>query len=381
MFKIKRTDLQFALSLSSKALAQRQQEEVIYRSVRIQTFQSENKNYVMFSANGGHNAVKTTGFPITSYEQPLDVLVECTRLLEVVDKASVEEIVIERLDDENILVTANGENKLRYTSGEVALEFAKYDMNKSLGSMKVKRFMRLCKLASPYATDDIHKAPLIGLCIDNNSIYASDEFKGITIENIGLNIEFQLTFNPIVTEMIKMFADDADANLYLGRMSESHEDTHLVLNIDGVELYILKYQTDYPSNVMVSLNKKFREKHTYSITVVKSDVIQSLNRIGVFVDDNDLLGVMSLKNEENDSVILEVINAKTAEGSKEEVPATLEIDEEYIGRKFYISLSNFKVLLDSIDENAVTFKFSPDTNFISTEINDYLVWLTQKKLD
>ena len=48
MFSIKKEHLRKALALVSKAVAQRQQEEVIYRSVRVSTFKDGDENYVAF---------------------------------------------------------------------------------------------------------------------------------------------------------------------------------------------------------------------------------------------------------------------------------------------------------------------------------------------
>jgi len=375
-FKIGKSELSFALTLTSKALAQRQQEEVIYRAVRITTFEQELGHYVMFSTNGGFNAIITTGFEVSNFKEDVDVLVECQKLLEVIDRSSVEEITIEKIDDENLMVFANGENKLRYLPGEIIAEFPGFNETNKLGEMKVKSFVNICKLTSPFATDDIHKAPLIGLCIDKNNIYATDELKSMTQRNIGLEIPIQLNFNPIAAEMVKMFGDDRVIQFYLGKMTNAMDYTHLTLVIDGVRLFILKYQSEYPVDILDITNKNCVEKNTNIIKLPRISALQTLNRLGIFADENDILALTAIDK----GVVLEVINAKTSESSKELIEAEIKVSEDFLNKAVHTSLANFITLLTVLENEEIAIAFS-DIPFISVNDSNFTAFVTTKNVE
>ena len=144
-FKINKTDLAFALDLCSKALAQRQQEDMTYRSVRLSTFENSGKYFVAFASNGGHNAVTTTGFPIEDYNGAIDVLVECQKLFDITSKSTVDFFRFD-IKEDVLVVKANGESKLRFSSGESIAEFAVYESEQAIGELKVKDFLKLCRL-------------------------------------------------------------------------------------------------------------------------------------------------------------------------------------------------------------------------------------------
>jgi hypothetical protein len=373
-FKIGKADLKFALDLCAKALADRDQEEMIYRSVRIQTFEEAGKHYVALSSNGGFNAIATCGYPIEDWDGDIDVLVECQKLVNVISKATVDFIKFKKLDSEKLLVKANGENKLSFLSSDIMAEFAEFDQEKSIGSMKVKNFVKLCRLATPFSVDDIHKAPLIGLCIDNDNLYATDEKKGHTLLKIGLNLPMQLNFNPVASEMVKVFDGESIINFYLGKMSSADSYTHLIMIVDGVRMFVLKYQTQYPSHIMQQINQRCATNQS-SITFSKSSALQVLSRLSIFVDDNDILGVTPIK----DNVILEVIDLKHNEESKEILPVKLKVEESLMEHRICISLKDFKVILETLDCEEVTVNFGSG-HFLSIVDDSSVCWFVPKNI-
>lgn len=374
-FKINKTDLAFALELCSKALAQRQQEEMIYRSVRLQTFENDGKYFVSFASNGGHNAVLTAGFPIIEYRKPIDVLVECQKLYEVVSKATVDIFSFE-LQGDVLVVKANGQSKLRYFTGDTIAEFATYSTDGCLGEIKVKDFLRLCRLTSPFSTDDIHRAPLIGLCIEKNTLYATDEYKSNTLLNIGLNISQQLNFNPIAADMVKAFDNESVIRFYLGKISSANYYTHLVLVVDGIEMYVLKYKTEYPSAILDNVNSECKRLNVNSMTFSKSAALQVLSRIEIFTDDNNLLAITPLQ----DRIILQVMNADTNEESYEELEAKIVVDRTLLEQKLLISLKDFKVILNTLDSELLTVCFGAGGKFLSIIENNFVCWFMTKNI-
>jgi len=376
-FKMAKKDLEFALTLGSKALAARSQEELVYRAVRIKTFGGD-KPHVGFYTNGGYNAIMTVGYEISAFNgEHLDVLVECQKLLDVIAKSTVDEIKIAQLDEENIQVRANGDNKIRFMPGNMIAEFPKFDPKACIGKMPVKNFANICKLTLPFATEDVHRAPMIGLCIDRNNIYSTDETKGMTLKNIGLEITEQLNFNPIVLEMVKMFNADEEIEFYLSGVSGAHESTHLTLLISGYNLHILKYQSVFPSESLDIVNENCLTKNLSKVTLPRASTLQTLNRIGVFADENDLLSITPFENKVN----LEVVNAKTGEASVEVLDAKVSIVEpQLVGKKLYVSLENFKVILNTLFGEEIPLAMSDSYTFVSISDEDFMCWMATKNI-
>lgn len=259
MFKIDKQVLQFALSLTSKALAQRKQEEIIYRSIRITTFKDNEKYFVMFSSNGGYNSINMAAISLEECNEEMDILIECQKLQQIVEKCTVESLIFEVLENETVLVVANGENKLKFLSGGLMPESVQYEESKSLVETTVENFVNVCKKIIPFSTIDVHKGALIGICIDKNKMYASDEFKAMTIKDIGFEINTKLSFNPIALDMVEMFKNEAKIKFYLGMAKEAIDFSHLVLVVDNMELIVSKYQVDYPSEIIEQVNRMGEE--------------------------------------------------------------------------------------------------------------------------
>lgn len=379
-FKIDKASLKFAVDLCSKTIARRAQEELVYRAVRIVTFENGDKKYVAFSSNGGYNAVQTTGFEIKDFTgDAVDILVDCRLLSAIIDKSSVEEITLSLTEDkENLVVKANGTNKLKCFPGDTIAEFPVYDETKLLGEIKVKDFLRICRLAIPFSTVDVHAAPTIGLCIENDNMYASDELKGNSVEKIGLKLETKLNFDPIAAEVLKSFSDASDIKFYLGKISSAREYTNLVMSVNGMDVFILKYQTDYPSKTMEIINTNCRAKNTNKISFNKSEARQVFSRIGIFLDDNDLLAITPGVNQ----VKMEVINAKTNELGEESIAANVSLSsQELLGKKIYVGYANFGVLLETLDGDTIILSIADKPHFVSVNGETMVTWITTKNVE
>jgi hypothetical protein len=377
-FKIRRTDAEFAIGVAGKALASRTQEEVVYRSIRIQTAEASGKHYVIFSSNGGYHAVQTSAFETLEFKQDIDVLVECQKLAEVISKATVDVIEIEVFDEENISVTANGKNKIRSMPGETIPQFPVIVKDSMIGKMDVGKFTASCRMATPFATEDVHKAPLIGLCVDKNKMYATDEVKSITLGNVGLDFSEQLNFNTIALELLKEFDVKDSLEFHLAKPKSSDTYSHLVFHINGFWIFVLKYNTDYPSVTLDGANERCVQENSNFIKIPKTSALQILNRIAVFADDNDLLSL----TPDGKGVNFEVLNAKTGESGVEYLECLTQLEPEVLERKLFVSLKDFRIVLDAFSTEEMALKFSSqDSIFLSVESDFSIAWLTTKSME
>ena len=377
-FKIQRSDIQFALKVAIKATASREQEEAIYRSVRIQTGEYQGKTYAVFCTNGGFNSVQSSAYLISNFKEGMDILVDCQKLVNIISKATVDEIGFELIDDENVVVYANGENKLRYHKGDTIAEFPVYNENEKLGEMDVETFINLCKMAVPFTTEDVHKAPLVGLCIEHNNIYATDEFRSMTLKDVELDFTEKLNFNTIALELIREFSSKDKVEFYLSRLSSSPTNSHVAFVVDNYKLFVLKYLTDFPVGQMDAVNAECLVKGVNSVTFPKSSTLQALGRLSIFVDDNDLVSFFPDKK----GVVLEVLNAKTGEAGKEFLECKVEVDESLIDQRISVSLASFKIVLETLPLEELKFSFpSEDIVFLSVNTPAYISWISTKKTE
>jgi len=377
MFSIKKEHLRKALALVSKAVAQRQQEEVIYRSVRVSTFKDGDENYVAFQTNGGYNSIATPGYPISNFKEEIDVLIECDRLITVVEKSTTETITFKKADEETVLVVANGENKFKIYPGNMLAEFPKYDEKKSLGELKIKDFSRACRMVVPFSTVDIHNERVVGLCLENGNLYATDEKKGMTVENLGVDFGSQLVFNPIISEMLNGFEDDNKINFYTGKLEGSDAFTHMVFVIEGFELYVLKYNNNYAVDFFDLVNNKCKEQNNNIISFGKTTLSQALGRVSIFADENDIISL----TPQDKGCLIEAINEKTGERGSELVDAEITLEDKSLkDKKMYVALRNLQTIVETAPLEVIAIGFSDGFTVASVIGTDFICWLTQKDI-
>jgi len=378
MFKIRKETLKFALGLCSKVLAPRQAEEIVYRSLRLKSFIYENNAYLAFSANGGYNAVSIPGMPLEEMGDPIDILVEAEKLVSIIDKASVDFILVEVIDGEIVLISANGENKLRYLNGEAIPLLPIYSNEESnkVGSLLLKDFNSYCKLAVPFVTVDVHNELVMGLCIEHGKMFATDEKKGVVLEEIGIDCN-KIAFNPLAAEIVKDLDVEETVNFYLGGADGAEEPTHLVLEVNGIEIFVLKYKSHFPTVEILSVKDRCNRENTNTFVVGRLTTLQALGRVGVFLDQNDLLGI----TPGNGGILLETMDARTGELGKEFVESDINVEEELLDVKIFVSFNNFRILLEALNVDVVEFFFSSNSQTMSIVSDNNFFFLTKKKVN
>lgn len=375
MFKIAKSDLKFAVDLCSIAVSSKRQDAEEYRSIRMETFESGDKHYVAFEANNGFHAVKTTGFEIIDFESAVDCLVDCTKLMDIVNKSTVDLISIKQ-SDENVIITANGKNKLKFSDSNILPQSPEYDTTKCLGSLSVKEFSKLCNIAKNFVTDDIHKVPLVGLCIENNNLYATDQLKGITLKSIGLNVTQQMNFNSIIADMVNKFGGEETINFYFGKNKGADDFSHLVAEINGIELFVLRYQQEYVTKSLDIVNTMCETKNTQFFVLSKAEALNALGRLSLYADKNDLLALQVT----NDELTLEVLDVTSGESGRETLKIQGEVKATMLNKQIYVSFVNFGILLRSLSVEQFKFNFDDDPKFISVVDATFTSWLTTKRM-
>ena len=183
-----------------------------------------------------------------------------------------------------------------------------------------------------------------------------------------------MTFNSVAKDMVSLFSDDLDLKFYFGAVDGAQTRTHLVLTVDNYQMYIIKYQTEYASDILREVNEKCQGFKNF-ITIAKTSTLEVLSRILVFQDANDILSLTPIEN----GIILEVTNFDTGETGKEVVDAALEISGEFYEQKILVSLSNFKILLETLPFESFKLSFEDTGSFLAFVDGDYTAWLTIKK--
>jgi len=373
--------------LCATVLSKREKDDLLYKGVRVISTDQD----LGFLANGNFNAISCwlskdeLDSSVTDKEE-FDAIIEGAKTLDILTKSTVSDISLSFGSKEGLVeLRANGKNQLRYLSSENFVELPEVDETGGV-TVNLKRFYSFIKLLAPFSSEDIHKASLVGMCISDGVMYASDETKALTLRNT------ELLINPSVSISSELL-DILSTILSIEGISEewtiqlSGDGSYLVLTTNNSEdqqsptirVYIHRYNVDYPVKILEKANK-VAQKNSNTFTFNVKEMISTLDRLSIFKDENDLLFLQPTDDLGQLRVIVK--NLKTSEKG-EEFLTLLSGDENSIEeiRVIPISFTAFFNMLKSFDNYLDEIQLRYGKNFVSFHYDDFEAWIVETIVD
>jgi len=363
--------------ICSTVVSSRDRDELLYRGVRVQS----KSDGLVFSAFGNFNAIKCIPsqkeLENAEYSE-LDFVIEAGKTIDILNKSTKKTIKLQKSDKQNIaILTANGRNQLRYVD---SINIQKLPaMSEKLGVEEIADIYQFLSLLEPFTSEDIHRTQLLGVCISKGDMYGTDERKALTLRDTGIEFD-NITISIDLVNIFELLLSYEDTpkkwELYL-----TEDGSFFVLNSISkkdqpyYQIYIHRYNIEYPVELLERANEMTYENEC-SISFKIKDVLNILDRISIFSDENDLLFI---KVKDNKAKFI-VKNLKTSEKGEETISVETSCDAV-----IPVSLSSFKALLSNfqpfMEVLEMNFSMKEDKNFVSFNYEDFDAWLIKNVID
>lgn len=391
--RIPTIDLTQYFKLCSTVVSSREKDELIYRGVLID---GSNSNLRLY-ANGNFNIIDiilsdTQMERITQAStSPLNksVVIEASKVLDILGKSTVDmvELQIAPKDEEALILKANGKNKIRYLSAEDMPESPEIDFKNKLGTININKMAFLLNLLKPFTSEDVHKQMLVGVCIADNTMFACDEVKSLTLRETGISFDEPLIIDIDLVDILKQVEE-------LSGYEELEKEWNIYLTTDGafmvfshgvqdetssayINIYIHRYNSEYPIDILERANDIARA-NVNAMTFNIDDMLKALDRISIFVDAGENALAITVGHGKK-SIYVETTNAKTGETGSEHVKAKIVMEEKDEAFKFPLSFSDFSNILSTFSNHyeELTFRFTggEDSKFVSIHDDQYDAWV------
>lgn len=384
---INKSTLLAYFKLCSTVLSKREKDDLLYKGVRVTSTDQD----LGFLANGNFNAIscwlsnEEMDSAISNREE-FDAIIEGAKTLDILTKSTVSDVSLSFGSKDGLVeLKANGKNQLRYLSSENFVDLPEINEDSSV-SINLKRFYSFIKLAVPFSSEDIHKASLVGICIGDGVIYASDEAKALTLRNTEILVNPPVSISSELLDILNtvLSMEDVSEN-WIVQLSK--DGSYLVLTTNPsdeeaitsptIRIYIHRYNVDYPIKILERANR-LAEKNPNSFTFTIKEMLAVLDRLSIFKDENDLLFLEP--SEDGTELRVIVKNLKTSEKGEEFI--ALIADSNIQQRKIVpLSFTAFFNMLKSFDTYLEEIQLRYGTNFISFHDEFYEAWIVETIVD
>lgn len=279
--------------------------------------------------------------------------VNASLFLNLISKLTTETIRIIK-EANSIKIESNGTYKLPIIyNNERMLELPKIEIGNVTNSMTINSTILNSILS--YNSKEL----LRGIAVKPvQKYYYIDELGAITftsgacVNNFNLEKPIKLLLDPKVVGLFKLFKEDTAVSFTMGQdaLTEDLVQTKVEFRADNIVLTAKLKDVGLVSSVPVSAIRGMASKtYTHSVVLNKDRVLQALQRLLLF-NDRDTIGSFTFSNE---NITIFDTTKENKETIKFENNCQTLTDEYSMG----INLSNFKLVLDGVEDEYITVNF------------------------
>ena len=279
--------------------------------------------------------------------------VNASLFLNLISKLTTDTITITK-ESNSIKIESNGNYKLPiiYNNNKM-LELPKIEIENVTNEMTINS--NILNSILSYNSKELLRGTAVKPV---QKYYYIDEFGAITftsgacVNNFHLEKPIKLLLDQKVVGLFKLFKEDTAVSFKMGQdaLTEDLIQTKVEFKADNIILTAKLRDVGLLSSVPVSAIRGMAGKtYTHSIVLNKNNVLQALQRLLLF-NDKDTIGAFTFSN---DSMTIFDKTRENKETIKFENESQTLSSEYTMG----INLSNFKLVLDGVDDEYITVNF------------------------